>query len=336
MDYLYRIKEGFMESQKANYSSSVLHLFSSPPKYGGAGTAYSRAKAMLEAYSSFTTSVLKTNNSFKFVMVGYAKDLAEVKRRFTALERLCSELGGEIATCAPEEAEYSKLRSRVVGIQETLSEIERLRNPRSESVRNASGDEGAEGAVRKQMEETSKHLELARHRYREADSTLANLLLPVERAARKHDHLSTAKRKLADYMKDPAEHIRTPEDGAIIHRHLVEIEEEIGAGKIEAKHPEALIAQIAAIRSKDLLTLAASAREAAAELRRSETELSGLHAHLQSLEKAKEERQKAEAGRARTEQEISLKQAKLVSEKKELEQLIQSSYRKHVEITLPK
>ncbi len=334
MEYLYRIKENFMESQKANYSSSVLHLVSATPKYGGNGL-YFKAKEMLDAYSSFTTSVLKTNNTFKFVMVGYAKALADVKRHFTAMEKSCNELRNEIASCALEESEYGRIRSRIMAMLENASEIEELRNPPPQDAHHALLDESVEGTIRKQIEEKEAHLVHARHRYREADSVLASLLLPVERAARKHDHLSTSKRKLADYMKDPAEHIRTAEDGSIIHSHLLEIAEEVRTGKIDTKHPEILIAQIDAIRSKDLLALSASSREAAVELRKLENELAELHAHLQALEKGKAEKQKVEAGKARTEQEISLKHTRLLSEKKELERLFLDCYKKHADIILP-
>lgn len=333
MDYLYGVKETSMGSQKANYSSSLLHLLASPPKYSSNGV-YFKAKELLESYSLFTTDVMKTNNTFKLVMIGYAKDLAEVKRHFTLMEKFCNDLRSEISLCIPDEAEYSKIKSRIMAMMDNVSEIKSLQNPTQRASNHTHFDESSETAIRKQIEEKESHLGTVRHQYHEAESVLVNLLLPVERVARKHDHLSASKKHLSDYMKNPSEQIRTLEDGKIIHDHLTKIVEEIKENKIDTKHPETLISQIDSIRSSDLISLASSVRDSEAEAKTAEAELSELRMRLQAFEMVKSEKQKLEAGKARTEQEISSKQTYLASEKKELERLFLNCYKKNIEIVL--
>jgi hypothetical protein len=332
MEYLYGVKESYLKSQKANYSSSLLHLVSARPEYGGA-CLYLKGQAMLAAHSSFTGGVMKVNNTFKLVMIGYAKGLTGVKQHFTAIERLCKELGSELATCSIEEHEYSKIRSRISAMLESVAEMEAVKN-NQEHGQPGIFEESALALAQKQLEEKEKGLELAKRDHRDADSALASLLLPMERVARKHDHISPAKRKLADYIKEPAERIRTAEDIDLINRHLTEVTEEIRTGKVDAKNSAGLVSQIEAIGRQDLLALAESSRRAAAGLKEAEAELVESRVQLQALEKGRAEKQRIEGEKARVEHEITQKSARLASEKKELEKLFLSCYRKETEIVL--
>lgn len=334
MENLYGLKENNLKSQKENYSSSLLHLLSPPPKYRGRNL-YLKAKDVLGSYSSFITGIMKVNSSFRLAMIGYAGELTGVKRHFTSMERLCKELGNEINLCSLEENEYRKIGSRISAMLEDVSEIGALTKSSESASPSFSSDESALRDLQKRLEDKEKMAETARHRHREADSALAHLLLPVERVARKHDHMSLAKIKLTEYLKDPAERIRTAEDASTIHRHLSEISDEIREGKIGAKNSAGLVSQIEAIRNNDLLLLAESSRTTAVELKNSETELAELRTQLLALEKSQAEKIRASEEKTHTEHEMGLKRAHLSSEKKELEQLFLGCYKKQVEILLP-
>lgn len=333
MQYLYGLKETYLKSQKANYSSSLIHALSPSPQYSGS-CLYLRAKSMLESYSSFITDVMKVNNTFRLAMIGYSGELADVKRSFTAMERLCKELGNELEMCSHENDKYKKIKSKINAMLGSVSEIAELKESPGTNTFNISPDENALEAIQKRLEEGERRCELSRHRHHEADSALVHLLLPLERASRKHDHMSASKRKLTEYIKDPPGLIRTADDITIIHRHLSEIADEIRTGKIDAKNSAGLVSQIDAIRGSDLLALAESSRKAAIELKNSEAEVSELRIQLLALEKRKMDVQRAAAEKAGTEQEIGLKSARLSAEKKETEQLFLSYYRKQVEIML--
>jgi hypothetical protein len=334
MENLYGLKENNLKSQKENYSSSLLHLLSPPPKYGGR-CLYLKAKDALGSYSSFITGIMKVNSSFRLAMIAYAGELTGVKRHFTSMERLCKELGNEINLCSLEENEYRKIGARINAMLEDVSEISALGKSSESRLLGISSDEGALGDIQKRLKEKELRVETARHGHREADSGLARLLLPVERVARKHDHMSVAKVKLTEYLKDPTERIRTAEDANIIYRHLSEIADEIREGKIDAKNSTGLVSQIDAIRNNDLLLLAESSRTTASELKNSETELAELRTQLRALEKSQAEKRRAAEEKTHTEHEMGLKRAHLSSEKKELEQLFLSCYKKQVEILLP-
>ncbi len=333
MEYLRGLKEGNLESQKANYSSSLLHLLSSPLEYGGS-CLYLRGKAMAGAYSSFITGVGKVNNSFRLVLIGYAGGLAEAKRQLTSMERLCRELENELGACSPEETEYRKLRARVRAMLENASEIADLGSPAVREAQGTIAEDGAGDAIKKQLEEREARHERAKGKRKEADASLAALLLPLERAARKHDHMSVAKIKLADYIKESAERIRNREDTRIIHHHLGEMAEEMRTGKIDAKTSAGIASRIGAVRDSDLLALAEASRRAAAEATESEAEMVELRAQLHALEKGKAERQRAEAERVQAEQDIGKRSERLSSEKKELEKLFLECYRKQAEIVI--
>jgi hypothetical protein len=265
-EYLYGVKEAYLKSHKINYSSSLLHTFSSPIEYGGANL-YGKGEELINSYQSFITTVLKVNNTFKLVMIGYSGGLADVKRHFTSMERLCKDLKTELDLCSPQKNVYQKLSSKINTMLQTSLEIAALQRLQGADMSYIPTNESEFGTIKESLEEKKKKVELARHRHHEAENALSNLLLPIERAARKHDHLSASKIKLTDYIKAPEERIRTAGDVSVINRHLDEIEGEIREGKIEAKNTENIVSRIAAIRSSDLLGLAESCRMASLELK---------------------------------------------------------------------
>ena len=167
-------------------------------------------------------------------------------------------------------------------------------------------------------------------------TALAGLLLPIERAARKHDHLSHAKTNLGDYARMPTERIRSQEDIVVINRHLELMETEVSEGKIDEKNLAALLTQIKHVRSSNLLAHSDAARATATELKNAELGVSEVRAELQALEKAKMERQRMAEEKDRTEREKGLKEQRLLSEKEAIEKLFLDCYKKQIEIVLPK
>ena len=333
MEYLYGIKENYIRSQKPNYSSSLLHIAAVKPAYDGTNI-YFRSESMLQAYNKFIIEVMRANNTFRLVMMAYAGELSDTKAHFNTMERLCKELSLELSSCSQQLNEYKELDNKIRAMQDRLSKIELLKRSLGGGPEKEQHQEGAGNDIAAQIREKENQLELARRRHNEANLSLTGLLLPLERVARKHDHMSPSKRKLTDYIKEPAVVIRTPEDAKELGKQISAVIEEVRSGSMDIKNPDGLVLQLSAIKDRDFLALAESLRERDTEVRKLQEEMKKLQTGLHEVEKSRDAKRRMLEEKGETEKEIIRQSESVSAAKKEIEWLLHNYYKRQVLIKI--
>ncbi|MGI0100478.1 MAG: hypothetical protein ACREBH_02030 [Candidatus Micrarchaeaceae archaeon] len=330
MEYLYGIKESYPVSQKPKYASSLIHIASSHPEYGGKNI-YFKAESMVESYKRLTHEVLKANSTFKIVMMAYSADLSDLKSSFSTMEKLCKDLGSELNASSRQLNEYMEIDNKIRYMFERMSRMEQLVLV-TKSPGIAVQHDGTREEISGQIHEKEKELALKKGMYNETSLSIARILLPIERIAKKHDHISSPKRKLTDYIREPSERIRTEEDIKEINSHISAIIDEVVSGKTEEKNTQGLISKLNAAKSADLMAMSESLRKREIDVRILESSIAALRAQLHELEKATSARMKTLEEKAEAEKEINMCKTDISSKKSELEKLFRDYYRRHVTI----
>ena len=333
MEYLYGIKESFVRSQKPSYSSSLLHIASVKPSYGGSNS-YLKAESMLKSYNDFIIRVLSDNTKFRLVMMAYAARLKDTKAHFNAIERLCKELSLELSSSSVQLAEYREVSGKIKILFDLMSRISSIELQHGSVPEYEARQDSAEIELAEHVREKEGQLEEARSRYRDARAQLTGLLLPIERVARKHDHTSDSKRKLTDYISEPEARINTAEDAKVINDQLGLVIEQVRSGSMDVKSPDSLIAQLNSIRGTDLLGLAQSVRQHDAHFRKMEDEARALRAKLHESERSGEQKRRIIMQKGEMEGEIKRNRESVLSTKKEIEWLLHKHYKKQVLIKI--
>ncbi|MDE1865135.1 MAG: hypothetical protein KGH94_00645 [Candidatus Micrarchaeota archaeon] len=336
MEYLYGIKESYLASQKPNYTSHILRITSARPAQGGANI-YIAAQNALTSYKQIITEVLKANNTFKLVIMAYAEDLKAAKRNFNAMEKLSGELSAELSLCSGKFGEYTRIKEKVGNLLYDLSQLDslgKMQPDQAEDHQRESAQQDLSG-LSSRVGELAPKLESAKDRRREIHSNIVNALLPLERIARKHDHMSSSKRKLSDYVGNPAGSITGPSDLEELRGQIGNIIEEINTGKITVKNPDRVISQLKAAETTDFLALAVSLHGAESEVMRVERELEAAKAERSKIERAEEEERLAIQRRADSKKGLTDLRASVASQKAEIERLFREVYKKQVEIKFP-
>ncbi|MDE1870856.1 MAG: hypothetical protein KGI06_01295 [Candidatus Micrarchaeota archaeon] len=331
MDYLFGVKEGYLISQKPNYCSSLLHIASVPPEYDGKNIYY-KGESIVRSYGKFMTEVLKANNTFKLVMMAYAKELGDTKTSFNAMERLCKDLSGELGSCGQQLNEYRRLEDRIKALIDDMSKISLFKHSLDGKPETGQSQGSAEEDAAKFIDGKEKELEMARKRYNDVNRSVTGILLPIERVARKHDYIASSKIKLTDYIKEPAERIRKEEDVRELNSQISAIMEEISTGRTKVKNADNLAMQLSAIKGTNLLGLTESLRECGNEIKMLQKEIARMQAVLQELDKGKNEKTRMLEEREEIKKAVEICRATVSSGKEEIEKLFHDYYRRQITV----
>ncbi len=333
MEYLYMVKEGFVSSQRPNYTNHIIRIAATRPEPKGSNL-YSTAKAAAEAYGDIIMEVLKANNTFKVVIIGYAEELKDVKRHFNTMERLHKNLNEDLALCDGKFSEYMGMRDRIGNILGDLSRASRMDGSLPEQ--HDSGPVRTEGAeeLEAEIHSLESERESAKSRKAEAASSITRMLLPMGRIARKHDHMSPSKRKLGDYIDRPSEITKDAENLEEFRGHVSSMIEEVRTGKIGVRSPEQTISQLSAARDADFTVIADSLHRDDLELKRINERLAKARETRSMIERANESERQRARGKDEAQRSLEGLRAGVLTQKSEIESLFMSVYRKRIEIRL--
>ena len=333
MGYLYGIKEGFVTSQRPNYASHITRIAATSPELGGENL-YAAASKAADSYGRIILEVLKANNTFKVVIIGYAEGLKDVKRHFNDMERLHKDLKGDIDLCERRFNEYNGIRERIGKLIRDISIISEAGEAKPRPHDGTKQGINDTLKLKSEIAELEKELESAKVRKAETASSITRMLLPMERIARKHDHMSASTRKLGDYIDSPSKITKDAENLEEFRRQVSSMIEEVRVGKIVVKNPDQSILQLSEARDADFMALADSLHRADSELVQVNERLSEARKARSIVERANEvERQKA---REEAEAQSSLADLKLsmLSRKVEIEKSFMDIYRKRIDIRI--
>ncbi len=333
MDYLYRINDANVRTQKQSYTASILRIISAKLAISNTN-AYYAAESIANSYEDLIMKVMSTNSTFKPVLLAYANELASAKTHFNAMERMCKELRDELAACTQQFDEYKEIEKKVAEMLEIMSKIDFLKLLQPGKAKTMPHEDAADRQIAAMVSEREKEFESVRKLYDDTNMVLAGMLLPIERIARMHDHASASKRKIIPYIEDPRTAIKSKSDEDELNRQISEMIDEVKTGKFAVKSKEDMILLLEAIRNANLLAMVGLLHQCAADMRAAEADMKKLKAQLHEIEEAKDEEERILNRKDEVERALQDMITSAHTKGSEIERLFSSCYKKNVVVKI--
>ena len=336
---LYISNPNSIKGQKVLYARSVRHTAEKMNlDWSDEKTAYERSVALLGRADSAINEILKTNAAFRTVLYSYSNYMVEMKKDFAVMEHTVGELRKGIGRKDAEFAHFREIREEITKLKEVELERKTL-----DDMLKAAGSGPSEGK-NKEMElrkELLKNLEAKNAEIEEADAHISALserisLLsaPLEKLARKHDHLSMDKMKLGDFLEDPKSTIRSRNDYAVFGAMLGKMRENIEKERVAVKNKESVLDSIDELWKSDIYELVESEKNLMAGKLGLEAEVRIIKESVGKVDKRishmDDEDAEMEDIKTRTEELIGFSD-KL---KKSIERMFLEYYKKKISITM--
>jgi chromosome segregation ATPase len=214
-------------------------------------TSYEAYKARLDDNAYRINQVLQVNHRFRPVIIAYAKGLDRFKRAFSELERHIGELrtvieghSGQFNAYRENARQIDELRMYIDSAGELKGALES--KPGGGSKADATADiEGLAEANRGRLLKTEA-------RITDLNGRIAGFLNPLERAAKKYDHVKQQREKLCDYLANP-DLIRAQYQR--FAGMLDSLSEAVGDGSLQLKNPGELRDRIAELKQAGIDTM---------------------------------------------------------------------------------
>lgn len=234
----------FIKSQKGFYTNALRHSVESwNLSYGEARNLYEGYSAVLSEADAFAAGVLKANATFKKVMHAYPNHLGQFKTSFSFIERSIDSLRGEIERRKPEYSEYRRVIDSAKGIaskRDELADLTARINSSAENLSRSAAEppDGRQAKLSADIASIGSELSVKDAQISEMTSRINSLTLPLERAARKLDHILAAKRQLYTFVTDPVNTLREESDTKDFLTLVAQLKKLLSAGSIDVKNPE--------------------------------------------------------------------------------------------------
>lgn len=299
---MYGASPSSIAAQKESYARTLgrTAAVTIEPK-GDAANSYERYRPIFESASAAANEILGANFRFKQVMYGYAGHLSGLKASYSSIERHVSAMGLEFSQRSGDLASYNELKGRISRLESDIQELAGLAGAMAALEGMAAGSDGdaartAESGMRARLEGKARELEEQRRRNAFIRDRITQLTLPLERASKKFDHVSGAKRSLSKFVSDPAGTITSDLEYAAFTAMAKNMQRSISSGEIALKSAEETNERINELLNSDLYGIITELRAAAAvelELEREckslDSELAGLRGASESMARSREE-----------------------------------------------
>lgn len=328
----------FVKTQKGFYSKSLKHVIDSWDISGSdSKNVYIKYSTIAKNTDKFTNEILKTNASFKKMLYSYSDYLDSFKKSFSYIERLRDALRSELDKADREFAEYNVVSEQILNFNLVSSDLDNI--SKSITGLNEYTKTGSTSGINEEELEISKDISKRREEaaiINTEATSLANRVssftMPLERAARKQDHISPKKKQLYTFMADPVRNIRDETDYNDFKALLADLDKSVDAGLIDIKNNSRTKEMISDLLNKDIYDEILSFRS----LEKKKSDLEEAIRHLEiMLNKIKEDKNQS----AKTFEDIaSMKKesedlrSKIGSTKSRIEALFLEYYNKKISI----
>jgi hypothetical protein len=236
------INTNTIKHQKSLYAKSLKKIADSLSFESTTSNIFEKYKGYLDSINSFISETLKTNSSFKMAFMAYAKHLSRFKKIFSSIERLTANLSQELSKNSRTHEEYVIAKDKVQKLLDTDNELGKLSNVIETAHEHDPGahevDSIKESILTKESEISSLNSEI-----NSMSAHLALLLMPLERPARKYDHISHT--SLVSMLEHPD--MIKKENHAEFLKMLSELKAMINENSIEIKNKTDALSQISVI-----------------------------------------------------------------------------------------
>lgn len=286
---LYTFNVNFIKNQKNLYARTQKRLISDLTlKSENAQNVYDGCASIVSDVESITKEVLKTNANFRQVVQRYPNHLGDFKKSFSTIERLTKMLRGELDKSAGEFSKYRDAREHIAGLNSQSEELEAMRKridvlkqnskPNDDSASNKSELDASEKLTNKKSELAKLSAEGSR-----LYNKINLLATPLERVAKKLDHLSASKKQLHMFIEDPIGRISNEAEYNEFRALVQELNKAVETGAVDAKNRAEVSRGASELLNSDIYSMINSFRsiqqrrlEATNEVRSLETALDSI------------------------------------------------------------
>ncbi len=169
------------------------------------GTRYEAVLAKKRMLEDFIEHALKTNASFRSVLLGFGNHFSTIKRTFNDFENSISVLKTDLDRGTADFSNYETLEGAIAKLASMQREYEMFGNGTGSEHNAVEAQESDDelGAVENAMRDLDSKVYAIEAEARSIMSSINSMLKPIERAARKYDHETKGKQKLVAAIDDP-------------------------------------------------------------------------------------------------------------------------------------
>lgn len=335
---LYFASVSSIKNQKILYTKSIRRIANDMRLETTSGrTSYERYGLALREVEDAINEMLKTNASFKTVLYCYSNHFGAFKRAFSGIERCRDDLRHEIANRTNEAAEYAKVREEISRFDMGKEELKTLEQSIaalewSLNEKNGKELEDEEGMLLRNLEEKRREFsEMATNATRLSEK-VSLLTAPLERPARKQDHLSLKRVMLSSFINDPINKINNEAQYGEFVSLLKEMKENVEKGEIDTKNKEGTLNSISMLLNSDIYSTIDSFNSLQVRKAVVNEEVKILGRTLNELKKGKDSTEKAGKDIILMREEAETTRKSIGAGKASIERMFFEYYRKQITV----
>lgn len=198
---------------------------------------YEKYAAILANVKNANTELLKINARYRIVVHCYSGHLRNFKRCASELERLIKATEKELAGKSKELGEYNEVMKHIAALKSYKADLRLLEDRRS-SLNQERPAIGGEQEIGTALAAKRAELSSVRSQASALHERIRGLVAPLERAAKKFDHISASKKQLYSFMSDPVSAINDKAEYLEFVEMAKGLKESISTGKVDVKNRE--------------------------------------------------------------------------------------------------
>lgn len=297
LEDMYGVTASHLSGQKEMYTKALRHIIENLSLDDQTGpTIYERHRTNATRAGEAMNEILQTNFRFKQVLIGYANALKDFKVAYTAIEKYTNAMKEELGRKELDYAAYRHVKdsisSLLAALEERATGTEAIAAMEKDMERHGSDAVGtAEKSMTALIDKKAAMLSEFRSKTVALSDRIVRITRPLERAAKKMDHMSASKRQLSPFVSDPEGRIRGTHDYAEFTELLKQLVTELGDGKIDVKNSNELAEAAKELLNTDLYGMISELTEMRINETMMGNELGGLRTELASLNEAGKSRE---------------------------------------------
>jgi chromosome segregation ATPase len=267
LDEMYGITVSHILIQKGLYTKALRHIIESVPLDDRtAPTVYERHRMNVTIAGEMMKEILQANFRFKQVLNAYANELKEFKSAYTAIEKHTGLMKDELERKEKDYVAYKRIKELILSLTAMIEDRSISMDSVAALKKELERQEGdAIGAAEEQIVASiNKKAKMLSELYSKRailTDKIVRMTRPLERAAKKLDHMSTSKFQLSPFLSDPYGTVATVSDYNEFTELLKQLETSLKDGKIDVKNANELAELARELLDIDLYSMISEFKE---------------------------------------------------------------------------
>ncbi|MCL5101995.1 MAG: hypothetical protein M1544_01400 [Candidatus Marsarchaeota archaeon] len=332
-----RMSVSFIKTQKPKYVESLRNAVTSLNSEIAAiryDTRYEELRAFQLLFADFVSRVLSINSNFRGVVMGYSDEMKFFKKPFSNIEKALKDLEYELARGEQGFRSYTALKDEINNVIRLGNELHSIIGVGNiEDSEKPSGLDHEIAKIKGEIAETESRINEYDRKLHSIAAEIEIVLKPLERPARKYDHLDTKKHRLSQQLGAPLKELSNEISYSGFMAALKDMRSKIADKTISVDNDAQILEQIDDAIDSGIDSAIAEAgsieeqkKEAVQRMAEYKNELYGLQKRASSIES------EARTKRQRAEREAELR-ASLESSKKAIEKMFMDYFNSKVHVT---